>query len=78
MILHYIDNAANTMEVTKIKFGQSLLPIINNIRPNYIVIDKGEFEQSQMTEKQVILYFERLRKTLAVGGKIYLEVANYA
>lgn len=78
MILHYIDKEANTMEVTKIKFGQSLLPIINNIRPNYIVIDKDEFEQAQMTEKQVILYFERLRKTLAVGGKIYLEVANCA
>lgn len=78
MILHYIDKEANTMEVTKIKFGQSLLPIINNIRPNYIVIDKDEFEQVQMTEKQVILYFERLRKTLAVGGKIYLEVANCA
>ena len=77
MKLHYIDSAKKTVEITEIKFGNNLLPVIANVRPAYITIDKKEFMGTQLTEKQVIFYFERLRKSLATEGKLYLEVANY-
>ena len=77
MKLHYIDSVKKTVEITEIKFGNNLLPVIANVRPAYIIIDKKEFMETQLTEKQVIFYFERLRKSLAAEGKLYLEVANY-
>ena len=77
MKLHYIDTQNKTIEESIIPFGRGLLPIVANVRPAYVIVDKDEFMDTKMTEKQILLYFQRLEQALIPGGKIYLEVADY-
>lgn len=77
MKIHYIDTQNKKLEEVIIPFGRGLLPVVANVRPAYIIVDKDEFITTYMTEKQIILYFQRLQRALIPGGKIYLEVADY-
>ena len=65
---------AKEMVVSEIRFGGSIVGLHQvGTRPQYVTIDKKEFEATHMTEKEMMLYFSRLKKCLDFGGKIYLE-----
>ena len=72
MKFHFI--AAKNMVVSEIAFGRSIAGLHQvGVRPAYVTIDKKEFEATHMTEKEMMLYFSRLKLSLDFGGKIYLE-----
>ena len=72
MKFHFI--AMKEMVVSEIAFGGSIAGLHQvGVRPAYVTIDKKEFESTYMTEKEMMLYFSRLKKALDFGGKIYLE-----
>ena len=69
---HFI--AAKEMAVAEIAFGGSIAGLHQvGVRPAYVTIEKKEFDSIYMTEKEVMLYFKRLKSCLNFGGKIYLE-----
>ena len=72
MKFHYITD--KNMVVSEAEFGASLhfLRAVGT-RPSYVTIDKKEFEGTYMTDQQMMLYFQQLKKSLHFGGKIYLE-----
>lgn len=66
------------MSITQIKFGSSIKGLFIGLdRPHYITIDKAEFESFTGTEKQMLLYIESLKKSLSLGGKLYMEITPY-
>ena len=72
MKLHFA--TAKEMVVSEIAFGGSIAGLHQvGTRPQYVTIDKKEFESTHMTEKEMMVYFSRLKKALDFGGKIYLE-----
>lgn len=72
MRFHYITH--KDMVVSEAEFGTSLhfLRAVGT-RPNYVTIEKKEFESTYMTDKQMMEYFIQLKKSLHFGGKIFLE-----
>ena len=66
--------AAKEMVISELAFGASLSSLHQvGTRPQYVTIDKKEFESTHMTEPQMMRYFQLLKKQLDFGGKIYLE-----
>ena len=70
MVFHYIKD--NQIHLAELVFASSL-DTIKGTRPNYVVIDKKEFEDSGKNESQMIAYVTLLKRQLALGGKIYIE-----
>ena len=57
---------ANTGGVTRSKGGK-----LN--RPAYVTIGRREIEDLNWTEDKIVRYMIGVRKSLALGGKIYIE-----
>lgn len=80
MKLHYhkADAEANILRVVEQPLGSAVIPnAIMHLRPQYVTISAKEFTDTTMTEKQVLLYISKLKKSLNFGGAIYLEIENY-
>lgn len=78
MKFHFISEADRQMSISEIAFGASLKSLhIGHVRAVYVIIDKGEFEDTMMTEQQMMRYFTDLKKSLDFGGKIYLEATPF-
>jgi len=77
MKFHYIVD--NKMVVSEIVFGKSLA-ILNGTREKaqYVTIDAKELEEANMGERPLIDYVNAIRRKILVGGKVYLEIANYS
>lgn len=76
MNIHFISE--KNMSITQMNFGSSIKGLFLGLkRPRYITIDKKEFESFIGTEKQMILYIESLKKSLSLGGKLYMEITPY-
>jgi len=78
MNFHFITD--NQMAVLTTPFNQPLPKLrIDDLRPSYVTIDKEELkDNSHMSEQQMMSYIVSVRKKLTLGGKVYLEVANYS
>ena len=72
MRFHFITH--KDMVVSELTFGASLSSLHQvGTRPQYVTIDKKEFEATHMTDQQMMRYFQLLKRQLDFGGQIYLE-----
>ena len=79
MRFHWTNDKGEITGTGELPLGKSLKIVGSNPdRPNYVTIESKEIKESTMTEKQMVQYFSQIKKLLYFGGKVYLEIDNYA